>query len=72
MAVEACEVGVHVFEVGEVDVDEAFEGAEGVDGFVAAAVVDHCGVEAALVDGLEEFGDAVGIVGGGDETEEGR
>jgi len=70
VAVACGEVGVEVFEVGEVDVDEAFERAEGVQAFVARGVVDDDGVQAASMEVVEQGRDGVGIMGGGDESEE--
>ena len=43
VAVSGGDGGVHVFEVGEVDVDKAFEGAECRHALVAGGIIDDSG-----------------------------
>ena len=63
------EVGVHVLEIRQIDVDIRREGAERVGAVVAVGVVDGGGEEAAGVEGVEDGRDEVGVVRGGDKTE---
>ena len=70
MAVAGGEFGVEVFEVGQVDVHEAFEGAEGLHRLVAGGVVHHRGVEPLGVEVVENLRYEVGVVGGGDEAQQ--
>ena len=70
VAAEAGEGGVHVFEVGKVDVDQSLKAAEGVDALVARRVVDNGGGGSVPVYGIENVGNAVCVMGGCDESQE--
>ena len=67
MAVGRRQRRIHVFEVGQVDVDQPLEGPQCLDALVAAAVVDNrggggVGGGQSGSDGIHQFGDVVGIV----------
>lgn len=66
----AGEEGIHVLEIREIDIDVGSQGLECRDIVVAVAVVNDGGEETPLMEGVDELGDAGGIVGGRDEAQD--
>lgn len=74
VAVFGSELRVGVFIIGQVNVDDSFEGAQGVYAFVARGIIYKNWLLAVvsyqfMAYGVDYFVDAVGVMGGGDETD---
>ena len=63
--------GLHVFEIGEVDVHNSLQAAEGLHALIAAAVVDNGDGEPLCPGEGYRLDDLRGIVGGGDQVDVG-
>jgi len=70
MGIADCQVGVHVFEVGQVDVDIWGQQLQGLHGVVATGVVDCRGEEAPLMETFYDGGNVVSIMRRGDKADD--